>query len=164
MQYRRAETPRATYFLTVVTFGRWKILCDPANTALLRDAFRTVKSRHPFTMDALVLLPDHLHCIWSLRAGDMDYPTRWMLIKRHFSLHCADVCKSISNRSRQRKRERSVWQRRHCEHQIRDGAAFEKHCYYINRNPVKYSLVSRVADWPHSSFHRFANLGIYPPN
>jgi len=76
MQYRRAKTPGATYFFTVVTFGRRKMLCDPANIALLRDAFRTVKSRHPFTIDAFVLLPDHLHCIWTLPSGDMDYPTR----------------------------------------------------------------------------------------
>jgi putative transposase len=164
MQYRRAKTPGATYFFTVVTFARRKILCDPENVALLRDAFRTVKSRHPFTIDAFVLLPDHVHCIWTLPPGDMDYPTRWMLIKRHFSLHCADAYKSISNPSRCRKREQGVWQRRYWEHQIRDDGDFEKHCDYIHWNPVKHGLVSRVADWPYSSFHRFVNLGFYPPD
>jgi putative transposase len=161
MRYRRTKTPGATYFFTVVTFARRTILCDPENVVLLRDAFRTVKSRHPFTIDAFVLLPDHLHCIWTLPPGDMDYPTRWMLIKRHFSLHCADIYKSPSNPSRRLKREQSLWQRRYWEHQIRDDGDFEKHCDYIHWNPVKHGLVSRVVEWPHSSFHRFLNLGIY---
>ncbi|MDD5034036.1 MAG: transposase [Methylococcaceae bacterium] len=164
MQYRRAKTPGATYFFTVVTFLRRKILCEPENVELLRAAFRTVKSRHPYTIDAFVLLPDHLHCIWTLPLDDEDYPMRWNGIKKHFTHYCPDHYKTPSSPTRKRKREQSIWQRRYWEHQIRDDRDFEKHCDYIHWNPVKHGLVSRVVDWPYSSFHRFVRLGIYPPD
>jgi putative transposase len=83
MRYRRARAPGATYFFTVVTYRRRPILCDPDHVRLLRAAFRAVRRRHPFAIDALVLLPDHLHCLWTLPPGDPDYATRWMLIKSY---------------------------------------------------------------------------------
>ena len=84
MRYRRSKTSGATYFFTVVTYRRREILCEPDNVALLREAFTTVKQRHPFLIDAAVLLPDHLHCLWTLPPDDDDYPPRRM---RHwFSL------------------------------------------------------------------------------
>jgi hypothetical protein len=86
MQYRRAKTPGATYFFTVVTFRRRKILCEPESRELLRTAFRLTKMRHPFNIDAFVLLPEHLHCIWTLPPSDKDYSMRWNAIKGHFSL------------------------------------------------------------------------------
>jgi putative transposase len=88
-RYRRADTPGATYFFTVVTYRRRSILCDGPVRAALRDAIKTVQSRHPFTVDAWVLLPDHLHCIWTLPPGDADFPMRWGLIKRLVSLACS---------------------------------------------------------------------------
>lgn len=162
MQYRRAKTPGAAYFFTVVTFRRRPILCEPDNLALLRTAFKTVKSRHPFTIDAIAVLPDHLHCLWTLPPGDHDYPMRWNAIKTHFTRYCAAEYKTSPSAVRQRKREQAVWQRRYWEHQIRDESDFERHCDYIHWNPAKYGLVRRVRDWPYSSFHRFVNLGIYP--
>jgi len=161
MQYRRAKTPGATYFFTVVTFRRREILCEPDNRVLLRAAFNAMKTRHPFTMDAFVLLPDHLHCIWTLPPGDMDYSMRWNGIKRHLSLYCSDTYKTAPSASQKRKRAQTIWQPRFWEHQIRNDWDYEKHCDYIHWNPVKHGLVARIRDWPYSSFHRFVRLGIY---
>jgi putative transposase len=162
MRYRRAKTPGATYFFTVVTYRRRPILCDPERVRLLRDAFRTVKRRHPFSIDAFVLLPDHLHCLWTLPPEDCDYPTRWMLIKSLFTRHCAPSLKTTRSAALDRKRLQPVWQQRYWEHQIRDDRDFERHCDYIHYNPVKHGHVARVADWPYSSFHRFVRDGAYP--
>lgn len=164
MRYRRAKTPGGSYFFTVVTFRRRKFLCEPDNVELLRTAFRTVKSAHPFTIDAFVLLPDHLHCLWTLPPGDKNYPMRWNLVKKYFTDHCPDQYKPPRSTSQIRKRSQTVWQPRYWEHQIRDDHDFEKHCDYIHWNPVKHGLVSRVVDWPYSSFHRFVRCGIYPEN
>jgi len=164
MQYRRTKTPGGTYFFTVVTFRRRRFLCEPDNVELLRTAFRTVKSIRPFTIDAFVLLPDHLHCLWTLPPGDKDYSLRWGEIKKYFTIHCPDRYKLPTTASQQRKRAQTIWQPRFWEHQIRDDLDFEKHCDYIHWNPVKHDWVSRVGDWPYSSFHRFVRLGIYPPD
>jgi putative transposase len=122
MQYRRAKTPGATYFFTVVTFRRRKFLCEPENRELLRTAFRMVKSRHPFTIDAFVLLPDHLHCIWTLPQDDADYSMRWNGIKGHLSRNCLDKYKSPPSATQKRKRAQTVWQPRSLRHaQDRSG-------------------------------------------
>ncbi len=164
MHYRRAQTPGGTYFFTVVTFRRRKFLCEPDNVELLRTAFRTVKSAHPFTIDAFVLLPEHLHCIWTLPPGDKDYPMRWNAIKNYFTRRCPVHCKLTTSPSQQRKRAQTVWQPRYWEHQIRDDRDFEKHCDYIHWNPVKHGLAPDPGNWPYSSFHRFVNLGLYAPD
>jgi putative transposase len=164
MQYRRAQTPGGTYFFTLVAFRRRKFLCEPENVDLLRTAFRTVKSAHPFTIDAFVLLPDHLHCIWTLPPGDKNYPMRWNAIKNHFTRHCPARYKSQPSASQQHKRAQTVWQPRYWEHQIRDERDFEKHCDYIHWNPVKHGVATCAGDWPYSSFHRFVRRGIYPSN
>jgi putative transposase len=162
MRYRRAKTPGAAYFFTVVAYRRRSILCDPEHVRLLRAAFRAVKHRHPFSIDAFVLLPNHLHCLWTLPPGDCDYPTRWMLIKSHVTRHCAPSLKTTRSAALGRKRLQPVWQQRYWEHQIRDDGDFERHCDYIHYNPVKHDYVPRVADWPYSSFHRFVRAGAYP--
>ena len=89
MNYRRARTPGGTFFFAVVTHNRRPFLCTDENIALLRQSFRYAMNHHPFEIDAIVVLPDHLHCLWTLPAGDADFPTRWRLIKSHFSRHCA---------------------------------------------------------------------------
>lgn len=162
MRYRRANTPGGTYFFTVVTYRRRPILCDPAHVRLLREAFATVKQRRPFAIDAFVLLPDHLHCIWTLPADDSDYSTRWMLVKSYFTRRCTPSVKMARSPALLHKREQTVWQHRYWEHQIRDDRDFERHCDYIHFNPVKHRHVGRVVDWPYSSFHRFVRDGIYP--
>ena|SRR2546427_3051860 len=162
MRYRRAWTPGGTYFFTVVTFERCELLCRSENVTLLREAFRVVQRSHPFDIDAFVLLPDHLHCIWTLPVNDHDFATRWMLIKSYFTRRCATVLKTASSSSRQRKREQNLWQRRYWEHQIRDERDFERHCDDIHYNPVKHGYVRRPVDWQYSTFHRYVRLGVYP--
>ena len=85
MQYRRARVKGGTYFFTVVTFNRRKILGVPENIELLRLIIKKVKQSHPFGIDAMVVMPDHIHSLWTLPDGDWDFPMRWNLIKREFS-------------------------------------------------------------------------------
>jgi putative transposase len=123
---------------------------------------RIIGDGHPFHIDARVLLPDHLHCNWTLPEGDADFSMRWSKIKRHVSQQCDDTvgCKTISD-SRAKRHESGIWQRRFWEHQIRDDNDFERHVDYIHWNPVKHDLVARAGDWPYSTFHRFVQNGTY---
>jgi putative transposase len=162
MRYRRSKSPGTTYFFTVVTYRRRPFLCAPDAIDLLRKAFKTVKAAHPFAMDAIVILPDHLHCLWTLPDGDADYSTRWMAIKAYFTRRCPPALKTARSRSLLHKREQTLWQHRFWEHQIRNEEDFEHHCAYIHYNPVKHGMAARVADWPYSSFHRFVRDGVYP--
>jgi putative transposase len=157
--YRRNFVPGGSFFFTVnLADRRTRLLTD--RVALLRDAFRYARALHPFTVDAIVVLPDHLHAIWTLRPGDMDYALRWRLIKAFFS-RAIDADEQIS-RSRKRKGERGIWQRRYWEHTVRDESDFQRHCDYIHINPVKHGYAQAAREWPHSSFHKFVKQGIYP--
>ncbi len=126
----------------------------------LRAAFREVKRTHPFTMDAVVILPEQLRCIWTLPEGDDDFSTRWRQIKAAFSRQLPNT--ERRSQSRLNKGERGIWRRRFWEHAIRDEADYRHHVDYIHHNPVKHGYVARAADWPFSSFHRYVKLGIYP--
>ncbi|MDX2214840.1 MAG: transposase [Oculatellaceae cyanobacterium bins.114] len=161
MRYRRAITPRATYFFTVVTYQRQQLFHLPQNIEHLRYAFRTVKASHPFTIEAIVVLPDHLHCIWTLPPGDADFSTRWRLIKTIFTRTCPNQHKRQQNQARLHKKEQAVWQRRFWEHQIRDEHDLNQHIDYIHYNPVHHQLVQHPKDWQYSSFHRFVARGVY---
>lgn len=130
------------------------------NIELLREAFREVRTTRPFAMDAVVILPDHLHCIWTLPQGDADFSTRWRRIKGIFS-RGIEFGERLTPR-RQIKRERGVWQRRFWEHVIRDEPDLAAHLDYIHYNPVKHGYVPRVVDWPYSSFHLHVKSGVYP--
>jgi putative transposase len=157
--YRRNFLPGGSFFFTVNLADRQlRLLTEHIEE--LRAAFRETRERHPFTTDAVVVLPDHLHTIWTLPDGDRDFATRWRLIKSTFSRHLA-TDEPIST-SRAIKRERGIWQRRYWEHTICDEDDFARHVDYIHINPVKHGLVTRVGDWPYSSFHRMVKLGIYP--
>lgn len=161
MQYRRAQTPGATYFFTVVTYQRQTLFQHPETVALLRQAFWTVKQKHPFTIDAIVVLPDHLHCIWTLPPDDADFSKRWRLIKSEFTRYCPDSFRQQRSAARQHKGEQAVWQRRFWEHQIRDETDFVRHVDYIHYNPVGHELVKAPKDWAYSSFHRAVRWGLY---
>ena len=126
----------------------------------LRAVTALVKERHPFHIDAMVVLPDHLHTIWTLPAGDADYPARWMLIKAGFSRQVPRG--ERINASRRGKGERGIWQRRYWEHTIRDEQDFMYHVDYVHFNPVKHGHVTRPVDWPHSSIHRHIRQGVLP--
>jgi len=161
MRYRRSQTPGATFFFTVVTYNRKRILCLGDNPRHLKQSLEAVKTDHPFTVDAIVLLPDHLHCIWTLPQGDNDFSNRWMLIKSKFTKICFDPFTSTLNPSRIQKREKGIWQRRFWEHQIRDEQDYARHVDYIHYNPVKHRLAKSPIDWKYTSFHRFVKNGIY---
>lgn len=157
--YRRAWVPGGTYFFTVAIAERSKsLLVDRIDD--LRDAFRAAHGARPFTIDAIVILPDHLHCLWTLPEGDTDYPVRWAHIKTAFSRR---VPKDEHRRaSRILKRERGLWQRRYWEHLVRDEDDLKHHIDYIHYNPVKHGHATKAVDWPHSSFHRYVRSGVYP--
>ena len=160
-RYRRYRIPGGCYFFTVNRADRQlRLLTEHAVS--LRAAFREVSAAHPLTIEAIVVLPDHLHCIWTLPSGDEDFSNRWRQIKSAFS-HSLPVTERRS-KSRIGKGERSIWQRRFWEHAIRDEEDFERHVEYIHYNPVKHAHVSHVVDWPYSSFHRFVAHGVYPKN
>jgi putative transposase len=157
--YRRNFIPGASYFFTVnLADRRLRLLTEYIGS--LRTAFREVRARHPFTIDAIVVLPDHLHAIWTLPDADADFALRWRLIKSTFS-RALPRGEWISP-SRMEKAERGIWQRRYWEHTLRDETDLVRHIDYIHFNPVKHGHVTRVRDWPYSSFHRMVKLGTYP--
>ena len=148
MQYRRVFVPGATFFFTVVTAGRRPLFGDAAACDVLRQALRRVAEQRPFTINAIVVLPDHLHCLWTLPPGDADYPTRWRLIKTRVTRGCGA--------------KGSRWQSRYWEHLIRDDDDYRQHVEYIHYNPVKHGYVARPSEWPYSSFRRYVAEGLYP--
>jgi putative transposase len=157
MRYRRVKISGASYFFTVNLAERNSHLLV-THVDLLRESVRHVKTTHPFMIDAMVIMPNHLHALWTLPEHDGDYSTRWGLIKSGFSRQIP-ATERVSN-SRQRKGERGVWQRRFWEHLIRDDADYENHVDYIHYNPVKHGYVKRACDWQHSSIHRYIKSGI----
>ncbi len=157
--YRRAFIAGGTYFFTVNLADR-RLALLTENIGLLRTAFRMVRPQHPFAIEAAVILPDHLHMIWTLPGSDADFATRWRLIKSAFS-HCVPHFEAISA-SRAAKGERGIWQRRYWEHTVRNEDDFTRHLDYIHFNPVKHGHAARVQDWPYSSFRRWVRLGAYP--
>ena len=162
-RYRRAITG-STFFFTVVAYRRRPIFCDPAIRAGLHQAIRFVRATRPFAIDAWVVLPDHMHCIWTLPEGDANYSNRWFAIKRFVSSGAGQALhdSSLLTASRRKHRESTIWQRRFWEHQIQDEKDFERHMDYIHFNPVKHRYVQQVREWPHSTFHRYVRQGVYP--
>lgn len=163
-RYRRAPIPGATYFFTLNTYRRQALLTHEEVLAALRSAHRVVRAARPFRIDALVVLPDHLHTVWTLPPGDADFSTRWSLIKRHVSQAVRHLLPAGQSASRDKRRELSLWQRRFWEHQIRDDADYARHMDYVHYNPVKHGYVAAVRDWPFSTFHRYVRIGVYSPD
>ena len=162
MQYRRTYHPGACYFFTVVTHRRYPWFSNPDAVAQLRLAIQQEKARRPFEIDAFVVMLDHLHAVWTLPEGDSDYSMRWRNIKRAITASIVASQRPVVSASRQHKKEQAIWQRRFWEHRIRDERDFVQHIDYIHYNPVKHGMVSRPADWPFSSIHRYIRQGILP--
>lgn len=165
--YRQISLAGGTFFFTQTLYDRKRAwLCDELARWALREAIMTVRKNYPFTIDAWVLLPDHLHCIWTLPQGDNDYATRWRLIKSSVTKRIGaqlNLDKPLTS-SRQKRQEGNLWQRRFWEHLIRDEEDFIRHVDYIHFNPVKHGLVTMVKEWPYSTFHRYVAESIYPQN
>jgi putative transposase len=160
MRYRR-DHEGSCYFFTLVTECRRPVLTLPGNVERLRTAFRREIAVHPFELAAVVVLPEHLHCLWQLPEGDEDYSGRWARIKRYFSIGCEGIDATVSP-SRKRKREKGIWQRRFWEHRIRDEEDWRRHMDYIHFNPVKHGHVASPWEWPLSSLRTCAARGWYP--
>ena len=158
-EYRRNRVPGGSYFFTVNLLDRRSDLLV-RHIGALREAVRQARQRAPFAIDAWVVLPDHMHCLWTLPAGDADFPGRWRAIKIAFSKSMAKV--EAQSPVMARRGERGIWQRRYWEHTIRDYPDFSAYMDYTHFNPVKHGLVGHPADWPHSSFGRCIMTGLYP--
>jgi REP-associated tyrosine transposase len=162
-QYQRSHIEGGTYFFTVVSYERVKIFTTNDARKLLHDAWMDVCKRFPFNTIAVCLLPEHMHCIWSLPEGDANYSMRWKEIKRLFTKgYLSQIGPGeIRSDSRLKRREAAIWQRRFWEHTIRDQDDLNRHIDYVHYNPVKHGFVKRVVEWPWSSFHRYIKAGYY---
>jgi len=160
-RYSRARIEGGVFFFTVALADRSSDLLV-RHVDCLRQVYRSVEKWYPFETIAICILPDHVHAVWSLPDGDPNFSLRWRLIKSGFSRPLASDERRTS--SKIAKREKGIWQRRYWEHAIRDERDLERHVDYIHFNPVKHGYVSRVCDWPHSSFHRYVARGLLPPD
>jgi putative transposase len=158
VRYRRNFVPGGTFFFTVALADRRSsLLVD--HVGLLRAAFRHARDRKSFAVDAIVILPDHLHAILTLPSGDSNFSGRWRAIKAAFTRSVVATGKAVLRDSRG---EYLLWQRRFWEHTIRNDLDFERCANYIHVNPVKHRLVSTPAEWPFSSLHRYIRAGVLP--
>lgn len=162
-EYRRAFQPGGTFFITIVTERRARILIDPIARQALREAFKACQAKMPFTLDAITLLPDHLHLMMTLPNSDPRFSARIGFIKKEFTKRWlfAGGYEQPQSQSRETHRRRGVWQRRFWEHTIRDDTDFIKHCDYIHYNPVKHGVARCPHAWAYSSFRRFVKAKRY---
>lgn len=154
--YRRARREGSTWFFTVVTARRRCILATGQAVSALRQSVAAARHQKPFHIDAWVILPDHMHAIWTLPPGDRDFSSRWGLIKAGYSRNSGLPHTSAT------RRDSGLWQPRFWEHRIRDARDYATHMDYAHYNPVRHGYVTRVKDWPYSSFHRAVREGLYP--
>lgn len=164
MKYKRLFIPGVTYFFTVVTHQRRPILNNDHAIKILKQALQTVRANHPFDIDAIVVLPDHVHCIWTLPENDIHYAKRWRLIKTWFTKHCDPALRVAMDASRKKRNQQAIWQHRYWEHMIRDETDLQNHIAYIHYNRVKRGYAKSASDWPHSSFHRYVKNGLLEVN
>lgn len=158
VQYRRSRVPGGTYFFTVALLDR-RARTLTEHAGVFREAVMTARAAQPFVIDAMVVLPEHLHAVWTLPPGDADYAGRWRRIKSRFTRALVRAGVPVSANARG---EYNLWQRRYWEHTIRDKTDLAHHVAYIHFNPVKHGWVRRVRDWPHSTFHRYVGHGLCP--
>ncbi|MEM6758569.1 MAG: transposase [Pseudomonadota bacterium] len=155
-KYLRPRLPGASIFFTVrLSHGTGPLLVDHID--LLRDAVRKTLAERPFTIDAWVVLPDHIHAVWTLPEADCDFSTRWSVIKARFSRRIPMGHRRSSHEAR---RERGLWQRRFWEHHLRDRNAKTQAVARCLADPVNHGLVTTAEDWPYSSIHRDRRLAM----
>lgn len=159
--YIRRRVPGGTFFFTVALApGSGISLIDHLDK--LRAAYRLTIADHPVQTDAIVVLSDHLHAVWTLPPGDIDYSLRWRLIKGRFSHFVGAPGRRTP--SHQARGEAGHWQRRFWEHEIRGNADFDLHHAYTLSDPVRHGQVQRAADWTASSIHRDLREGRQIPH
>jgi putative transposase len=162
--FRRARVEGGTFFFTVVTDNRTPFLCDAGSRRLLRKVLHGCQARWPMEVEAIVLLPDHLHTIWTLPAGDTDYSRRWAWTKKEFTREWlqSGYVEHAQTTGRHRDGRRGVWQPKFWEHTIRDECDLRRHIEYIHYNPVKHGVTRCPHAWRWSSFDRWVRAGVYP--
>ena len=162
-EYRRIYVPGGTFFITLVTYQRKPLFSNPENISKLRHAVATVRSEMPFEIVGAVVLPNHIHFLWTLPADDLAYSKRVGRLKVLFtqSFRGKGALHKNTSSSRAKHRESDVWQRRFWEHTIRNEADFERHLDYIHYNRVKHGFVSCPHLWEYSSFDRWVQKGMY---
>lgn len=158
-RYIRPRIQGASVFFTVALAERGSDLLL-REVGRLREAVVATTAERPFGSDAWVVMPDHLHCVWTLPDGDAEYAVRWGAIKARFS---QGLPAGRTRASHELRREKGIWQRRYWEHHIRDAADYVAHVRYCWINPVKHGFVERPTDWPYSSIHRDIRLGRVEP-
>ena len=160
VQYRRSRVAGGTFFFTVNLQDRRRtFLVEHADA--LRTIVRDAQTESPFVIDAMVVLPDHWHAVWTLPPGDAAYARRIQRIKARFTQHLVRTGVNLANDARG---EYRLWQKRFWEHTIRDDRDFEAHVNYVHINPVKHGYVTRAIDWPHSTIHRYVKNDLLPAN
>lgn len=158
VMYRRNRVAGATYFFTVNLRDRKSNLLTQ-HAAAFREIVRGVKLHLPFILDAMVVMPDHWHAVWTLPPDDDKYASRLRLIKARFTKHLVKQGIVIAQDERG---EYALWQKRFWEHTIRDDRDFEAHVNYVHINPVKHGYVVRAIDWEHSTIHAYVERGLLP--
>jgi putative transposase len=163
--FRRRHVSGGTYFFTLVTENRQPILCTETARSILHRAIDDCRRDRPFDAVAMVLLPDHLHAIWTLPEGDADFSIRWARIKAQFTREWLAHGGSEQSRSASRlqQRRRGIWQRRFWEHKIRDAKDYEGHFHYIHYNPVKHDLSRCPHEYRFSTFEKWVRRRVYEP-
>ena len=156
VQYRRSRVAGGTFFFTVNLHDRRRMLLVEHADAL-RTIVRDAQSEPPFVIDAMVVLPDHWHAIWTLPQDDAAYARRIQRIKARFTQH---LVRAGVNLAKDARGEYRLWQKRFWEHTIRDNRDFDAHVNYVHINPVKHGHVARASDWPHSTLHRYIKNGV----
>jgi putative transposase len=164
--YRRNYLAGGTYFFTAVIYRRRRLLTTNRGRQCLRQALHEIRQKWPFQIVAIVLLPDHLHTVWTLPRGDARYPLRWRRVKEEFTRRFlkSGGTELLQSESRKSHGQRGIWQRRYWEHTVCDEDDLKRCVDYVHWNPNKHRFVSDVKDWPWSSFHRFVKLGEYDPD
>jgi putative transposase len=165
-RYIRLKQRGGTFFFTLVTYRRQPLLTRPGALDMLRESLEEVRRHQPFLLRAWVILPDHGHFIWTLPPDDDDYSSRWGRLKSAFTRRLYAEMPNLKPMSaaQRRRNEKTVWQRRFWEHQIRDSEDFTAHMDYLHYNPVRHGLVKRVSEWRYSSFHTYVERGVYGTN
>ena len=156
----RPRIPGATVFVTVALADRSSDLLV-REVERLRRAVAETRAERPFAIDAWVVMPDHLHAVWTLPEWDSDFSTRWGAIKARFT---RGLPVGRTRASHDIRREKGIWQRRYWEHHIRNEEDYAAHVRYCWFNPVKHGLVERPTDWPYSSIHRDIARGMVDPD
>ena len=147
--YKRLFLLGYSYFITIVTHQRKPILID--NIELLREGFRESKRFFDYKIDAIVILPDHLHMIITPKNAT-DYPKIIKSIKYNFSKNYRPIEYVEQSQSREKRGLKAVWQKRYYEHTIRNQKDWVEKMQYIQYNPIKHNLVKNINDWKYSSF------------